>query len=138
MSSSPYDPVHEDNIEASPRSFGLTFAAVFALYGSWPLVRNGEARVWALVAAVAIGLIALAAPVWLKYPSRVWQRIGLALHYVINPIVMAALFFVVITPFGLVKRRLDPNWSARFRTDPNATSYWITRPSTSSSMRQQF
>jgi hypothetical protein len=51
---------------------------------------------------------------------------GLLLHAVVNPIVMALLFFTTVTPIALILRAQgkDP---LRLRRDPDARSYWIER-----------
>ncbi|HTH17378.1 MAG TPA: SxtJ family membrane protein [Magnetospirillum sp.] len=124
----------------SERSFGLVFAAFFVLVGLWPLKNGGEVRVWALGAAAGFLLAALVAPKALKPLNLVWFKLGLALHKVVTPVVMGLLFFVTVTPVGLLMRATgqDP---MRLKRDPKARSYWIERtppgPS-AASMKNQF
>jgi hypothetical protein len=124
----------------SNRSFGLVFAAVFAIIALWPLLRGGELR-WIPLAIAAVFLgVALAAPATLAPLNRLWMRLGRLLHGVVNPIVMAIIFFGVVTPAGLIMRALgrDP---LHLELDRQTSSYWIARqppgpaPDT---MRQQF
>ena len=51
---------------------------------------------------------------------------------------MGAIFYLVVTPFGLVMRLLGKGPAAMRRADPNAASYWIERSGGSSSMDNQF
>jgi hypothetical protein len=106
--------------------FGLVFAALFAIIGLVPLIHGGPPRAWALALAAAILIVALARPQLLRPLNRYWTRLGLLLHRVASPIVMALLFFVVMTPLAFLLRRLgkDP---LRLRFDPAAASYWIDR-----------
>jgi predicted membrane metal-binding protein len=111
---------------SSERVFGFVFAAVFAIIGSWPLVHGNTIRLWSLGVAVAFLVLALAAPKTLAPLNRLWMKFGLLLHAVVNPIVMAFLFFSTVTPIALIMRMRgkDP---LRLKLDPAARSYWIDR-----------
>lgn len=110
----------------SERSFGLVFAAVFTIVALWPLKAGGDVRLWALALAGAFLVVALAAPKLLKPLNLVWFKFGLLLHKIMSPVIMGLLFFVTVTPIGLLMRATgkDP---MRLKRDPAATSYWITR-----------
>jgi hypothetical protein len=126
-------------VEASPRAFGFVFSGFFAVTATWPLFRGGPVRTWALALAAVFLVAALIAPAALRPLSRIWQYVGLALHRVVNPIVMGLLFFFAITPFGLVMRLLGKGLARRLRPDPHAESYWVGRTGeTPSSMKNQF
>ena len=68
---------------------------------------------------------ALVRPMLLAPFNRVWFKFGLLLR-VVNPLVMAVIYFAVVTPTGPVMRTLgkDP---LRLKCDPDAQSYWIHR-----------
>jgi hypothetical protein len=70
--------------------------------------------------------VAVVRPGLLAPLNRLWLRVGLLLQRVVNPVVMGAMFYGVITPFGLAMRAAgwDP---LRKRFDPLAQSYWIER-----------
>jgi hypothetical protein len=110
----------------SNRSFGFVFAAVFLVIGALPLLAGRSVLVWALATGAAFALVALAIPVVLAPLNRLWLKLGLLLHKVVSPIVLAILFFVVITPMGLAMRLFgkDP---LRLRLDKGSKSYWIER-----------
>ncbi|MBF0323873.1 MAG: hypothetical protein HQL42_02270 [Alphaproteobacteria bacterium] len=110
----------------SERSFGLVFAVLFAIIALWPLKDGGEIRLWALGAAVAFLVAALAAPRLLKPLNLLWFKFGMLLHHIVTPLVMGLLFFVTVTPVGLLMRATgkDP---MRLKRDPAAASYWIER-----------
>ncbi len=125
---------------SSDRAFGLTLSVVLSIYGLSPLLRAGEARPWALIAAASFLALAVVRPRWLGPLNRVWTKLGLLLASVVNPIVMALLFFFTITPIALLMRALGKDGLAR-RFDARASSYWIERkpPGPSpESMRRQF
>jgi hypothetical protein len=102
------------------------FAFVFALVGGWPLADGGPVRWYALGVSVVILGIALIAPATLAPASRAWHRFGLLLHRIVNPLIAGLLYYVALTPMGLLMRAIgkDP---LRLRLDPDATSYWIEK-----------
>ena len=126
--------------QSSDRAFGLVFAAVFVLIALWPLLDGAGPRWWALAVAGAFALLALAAPRVLAPANRLWHRFGLLLGRLVNPLVMGLLFYLVVTPTGLILRAFgkDP---LRLGRDPDAASYWIERIPTGpegSGMPRQF
>jgi hypothetical protein len=110
----------------SERSFGIVFAVVFALIGLWPLKAGGDLRLWALGLAALFLAVALVAPKLLKPLNLVWFKVGLLLHKIMTPLIMGLLFFLTVTPVGMLMRATgkDP---MRLKRDPAATSYWISR-----------
>ena len=111
---------------SSNRSFGLVFAAFFALVGLWPLHVRGQVRVPALAVAGVFLMVALVRPAWLAPLNKAWAFLGLLLGRIVNPIVTAILFYLVFTPMGFISRLLgkDP---LRLKPAPGAASYWIIR-----------
>lgn len=128
----------EEVVGPSDRSFGLLFAAVFGLIALLPLWRGAPIRGWALALSVLSAVLALAWPRALAPLNRVWLHVGLLLHRVVNPLVMGVLFYLVVTPFAVVMRRVRRELTRRLRPDPSAPSYWIPRDGPASRMDQQF
>lgn len=110
----------------SERSFGLVFAAVFAIIGLLPLIAAHTPFYWAFGVAAAFLVAALAAPRVLAPLNRLWFRFGLLLHAIISPIIMGLLFYLVVMPTGMIMRLLGKDL-LRLKFDPKADSYWIRR-----------
>ncbi|MBL4719606.1 MAG: hypothetical protein JKY20_00535 [Alphaproteobacteria bacterium] len=122
----------------SERSFGLVFAAVFALIALAPLLDGALIQLWALVVAAGFALIAFIYPILLRPLNLIWFKFGLLLHKIVNPIIMGLLFYVTIMPIGLIMRLCGKDL-LNLRIDKNTPSYWIKRePHESDSMRNQF
>lgn len=126
--------------QSTDRAFGLVFTVVFAVIALWPLWADDLPRWWALGLAGVFLATSLATPRFLAPLNRAWIRLGRLLQKVVHPVVMALLFFGMVTPMGLVRRAFvrDPLGLAR---DPEAESYWIERDPpgpTPESMTQQF
>ena len=117
-----------DEIEgSSDRAFGIVFTVVFFVAGLWPsLFGQGDIRLWAMIAAAAILLVAIVIPRILAPANRLWGRFGLLLHKVVNPIVMGLIFFLTVTPTGMIMRALGKT-PLTLEADPEAESYWILR-----------
>ncbi|TVR10341.1 MAG: hypothetical protein EA385_04310 [Salinarimonadaceae bacterium] len=109
----------------SERAFGIVFAVVFAVIALWPLLGGGGLRLWA--AAICAGFLAaaFAAPRALKPLNVLWFRFGMLLHRIVSPIVMGFLFFVTVTPIGLLMRAFGKDPMRLKRSE--AKSYWIER-----------
>jgi len=131
---------HETPSPSSDRSFGLVMAAVFTMLTMINVWHVGHA--WPWTGAVAAYFLAFAAfrPDGLGSLNWIWFKFGLLLHKVVNPVVMALVFFGGVLPTGLVMRALgkDP---LRLKWQPNANTYWIERRPpgpTPMSMKDQF
>lgn len=109
----------------SNRSFGLLFGAVFALVAGWPLLFGGEVRAWAAVTSACFFAASLLVPHVLAPLNRAWMKFGEILHRIVSPVVLALLFFAIITPFGIAMRIFgrDPLRLRKHESD----SYWIAR-----------
>ena len=110
----------------SNRSFGIVFAIVFAIVAAWPIMSGKPPRLWAAAVALAFVGVAFAAPHWLGPLNRIWFRLGLLLHHVVNPVVMGLIYFTTVLPTGYLLRALGKD-VLRLRRDPVADSYWIVR-----------
>ncbi len=113
----------------SDRRFGLTMALACAVFGVLNAVLGHTLTPVAgtLFAAGAVFLfLALVRPRLLAPLNRLWLKLGLLLNRIISPLVLGLLFYVAVTPTGLVLRLMgkDP---LRLKSDPGAKSYWIER-----------
>lgn len=111
----------------SNRKFGITFGLIFFAIAIWPLLRGAQTpNWWALGAAAAFLMVAWLRAEWLAPLNRAWFKLGLALNAIVNPIVMAILFFGAVVPFGwyLRGKRGDP---LDLAAKPEAPTYWTLR-----------
>jgi hypothetical protein len=129
----------ESTSPGSDRTFGLVMAAALALVGAVNFHHSG--RLWPSELVVAALFLAAAGlkPALLNPLNRLWMKLGLVLHRVVNPIVMGLLFYGTIWPTGLVMRMRGRDL-LRLKREPSSDTYWIARapgpqPET---MRDQF
>lgn len=123
--------------EASDRSFGIVAGFGFVGIGCIPLLRHGALRPLAIVPGVALLLLAVFAPSALRKPKRAWLFLGFVLGRVVNPVVLALLFYLVFTPTGLLMRLIG-NDPLLLRSGAPVPSYWRPRSEPASEMEAQF
>jgi hypothetical protein len=93
-----------------------------------------------VIVAALVMTATLAMPDLLTLPNRLWLRFGLLLHRVVSPIALGLMFYIVITPMGLLMRAMGKDLLCLRRGDPAGT-YWIKRDPPGpkpSSMSKQF
>ncbi len=121
---------NDDVKVGSEKSFGLVFAVVFLVVAVLPLWNAGWApdqiRIWALIVSGGFLVLALAAPRTLRPLNMVWFRFGLILHNIVNPLIMGLIFFLAVTPIGLIMR-MRGKTPLDLGFDKRAESYWIHR-----------
>jgi Saxitoxin biosynthesis operon protein SxtJ len=131
---------HKKVVMGSNRSFGLVFAVFFVLVALLPMVHGAPARWWALGIAAAFAAVGFFVPRLLQPLNWVWFKLGLLLHHVVNPVIMAAMFYGAMLPMAVLLRWLGKDL-LRLKREPNSSSYWIPRePPTPApgSMSKQF
>lgn len=110
----------------SDRKFGLTFGAILALLGVWPLFHHHSPRWGFLTTAIIMAAFAVAAPDRLTPLNRAWFKLGLLLNRIVNPIIMGLMFFAAVTPFGWIMRKTGRDLLS-LKMKPEARTYWIKR-----------
>ena len=110
----------------SVRGFAVTIAVVLGLLGALNAWHAGRAWPWLFGASVLLAGCGYLAPALLRPLNVAWFRFGLLLHAIVNPLVMALLFFVAIFPTALVMRIMGSNL-LRLKREGDAQSYWIPR-----------
>ena len=121
---------------SSNRSFGVVFFIVFLLIGLYPLLKGNDLRIWSLIISfifLALGLInsRILTPL-----NRLWFKFGLLLGKFISPIIMGIIFFIVVTPIGIIMRLFKKDLlNLKFNKEE---TYWIDKKGPKSKMKNQF
>ena len=126
-----------DNIKLpSNRSFGIVFFIVFLLIGLYPLLNSEEARLWSLIISLIFILLGLLNSKILTPLNKIWFKFGIFLGKIISPLIMGIIFFLVVTPIGLIMRLLGKDLlNLKFNENK---SYWIEKNDPKSKMKNQF
>ena len=120
----------------SNRSFGIVFFAVFLIIATYPLINGDELRLWSLIISIVFLFLGLLNSKILNPLNKLWFKFGIFLGKIISPLVMGIIFFLVVTPIGLLMRLLSKDLlNLRFN---NNSSYWIEKTEPKSKMKNQF
>ena len=121
------------------RSFGFTVGGIFALIGFWPLVARGEdPRWWAIVVAVCLLVPAVVFAKSLFWPYKGWIAVGHVLGWINTRIILGVVFYVIVTPVGVLRRWLGKDPMGR-ELRPDLDSYRIVRkPRPASHLTKQY
>ncbi len=121
---------------SSNRSFGIVFFIVFLLIALYPLLKGNDLRIWSLIISFIFLALGLINSKILTPLNRLWFKFGLLLGKIISPLVMGIIFFVVVTPIGIIMRLLKKDLlNLKYN---KKESYWIEKSGPKSKMKNQF
>ena len=121
----------------SNRNFGVVFFFVFLIIALYPLIFNGSVVKWSLVMSIIFLALGLINSKILTPLNKLWFKFGISLGRVISPIIMALIFFLVVTPTGLIMKILRKDL-LNLKYDKKKKSYWIEKNGPKSKMKNQF
>jgi saxitoxin biosynthesis operon SxtJ-like protein len=106
------------------REFGLIVGGIFALLSVWWFYRGKfhDIRLVTLSLGSVLVILGLLLPRALVWPNKAWMALAEVLSFVSMRVILALVFYVVITPIGCVKRICG--WDPLRRRAPAAESYW--------------
>jgi multisubunit Na+/H+ antiporter MnhG subunit len=117
------------SLEVSPRKlreFGLLIGGIVLTFAGFAIWRGKDYYPYLLAAGVPLVFFGAVQPAWLKPLYRAWMGLALLLGWVVSRILLAFIFYAVVTPIGLIarmngKKFLDLTFPDR------KDSYWILR-----------
>lgn len=121
------------------RQFGFLVGGVFAVIGLWPaLFRSESPRLWAMILGSLLIVLGAVVPQSLKQVHKGWMKVGHVLGSINTKIILGIIYYLLITPMGLVMRLVgkDPMHRA---LGQGMDTYRIVRvPRPRHHMRNQF
>ena len=121
---------------SSNKSFGIVFFIVFFLIGIYPIINGDQVRVWSLIISVVFLILGLLNSKILSPLNKIWFKFGILLGKIISPLVMGLIFFIVVTPIGILMRLFNKDL-LNLKFNKNKT-YWIEKKGPKSKMKNQF
>ena len=121
---------------SSNRNFGIVFFVVFLIIAIWPLLNSEPIRIWSLLIAIIFLFLGIINSIILTPLNKIWFKFGIFLGNFISPIVMAIIFFFVVTPIGILMKVLKKDLINLKKN--NDKSYWIIKKDIKSKMKNQF
>jgi len=121
---------------SSNKSFGIVFFIFFLLISLYPLLNNENIRLWSLFISIIFLILGILKSSLLSPFNKLWFKFGMLLGKIISPIIMGFIFFLVVTPTGLIIRLLGKDvLNLKYNDDK---SYWIKKTGPKSMMKNQF
>ena len=122
---------------SSNRNFGIVFFVFFLLISIWPIMDGQALRVWSLVISLIFLILGILNSKILTPLNLAWIKLGEILGRFIAPVVMAIVYFLILTPISLIVRLFGKDLiGMKFSND--IKSYWIKRKKHIGSMDKQF
>lgn len=128
---------NKKNKISSEKSFGLVFCVVFLIVGYYFYDKNTLFSVLFFITSLFFVITAIFFSKILNKPNIIWYKFGILLSKITSPIIMVILYFVVITPTGMIyffkrQKQYEKSFSKK------KMSYWIIRDKPLQSMDNQY
>ena len=122
---------------SSNKSFGLVFFVIFIIIALWPLLNDGNIRIWSIIVSIIFLILGLLNSKILTPFNKLWMRLGALLGIIVSPIVMGVVYFGIITPIGLIMKLFGKD-VLNLKLDKNKKTYWTLKKKIPSKMKDQF
>ncbi len=119
------------------RNFGFLIALVLLIYSFFPLLDKGNIVLWSFLLSIIFSSLSFFYPKSLIFLTKIWIKFGVILGYIIAPIVMAGIFFLVVTPTAIIIKLFNKD-IIKQNFDQSVKSYWIEKGKNLSTMKNQF
>ena len=121
----------------SNRSFGLLFFIVFIVVGLWPITKGETANIYLILISLFFLIFGLINSKILSPFNKAWIKLGEILGLIIAPIIMALVYFIILTPISLIVRMLGKDLLG-LKFLKKQDTYWIKRVKKLGTMKKQF
>ena len=128
--------MNSEHNQSSNKNFGIVFFIVFMLISLYPLLNSGNIRFWALIISLIFLFLGILNSQILNPLNKLWFKFGIFLGKIISPLIMAIIFFLVVTPTGLLMKLWRKDLlNLKFH---DKKTYWIEKNEPKSKMKNQF
>jgi len=126
------------NLEKIPsnKSFGFVFATVFMIVAIFPLLSSEDIRLWSITVSLIFFILGVLNSKLLTPLNKMWMKFGVVLGIIISPIIMGLIFFLVVTPTGLILKLFKKD--VLMLNKNNLNTYWLKKDNSNNNMRNQF
>ena len=123
--------------QSSNRSFGLLFFIVFIVLGLWPVIKGEAANIYLILISLFFLIFGLINSKILSPFNKAWIKFGEILGLIIAPIIMALVYFIILTPISLIVRMFGKDLLG-LQFLKKQDTYWIKRVKKLGTMKKQF
>ena len=125
------------NKKSSNKSFGILFFVVFLGLGLWPLTNDNNPNIYLIIISIIFLILGLLNSKLLSPLNSFWIKFGELLGKIIAPMVMAIIYFLILTPISLIVRLFGKDLLG-LKFSKKLKTYWIKRKKDLGSMDKQF
>ena len=122
---------------SSNRSFGIVFFIFFLIISMYPLLNNSDIRLGYFFLAILFLILGILNSKLLSPLNQLWFKFGILLGKVMSPLVMALIFFFVVTPTAIIMRIIGKDL-LNLKFNNKIMSYWINKTDANDDMKNQF
>jgi hypothetical protein len=108
------------------RRFGITMCIALAVLAALLFWRGKGIYIYLALLSPVFLILGLAVPVALRPVHKVWMSLAYVLGWVMTRVILSLLFFLGVTPVGLIGRLLGKKFLDVDMQDSRET-YWIRR-----------
>ena len=123
--------------KSSNKSFGILFFLVFLGFGLWPLTKEMSPNIYLVLISIIFLILGLLNSKLLSPLNNIWIKFGEILGRIIAPLIMALVYFLILTPISLLVRAFGKDL-LYLKFSKKTNSYWLTRTKEVGSMKKQF
>ena len=121
---------------SSNKSFGIVFFVVFLLIAFYPLINQAGIKIWSVIISLIFLILGMLNSKLLTPLNKLWFKFGIILGKIVSPLIMALIFFTVVTPIAFLMKILKKDLlNLKFSKN---NSYWIEKTEPKSKMKNQF
>ena len=118
------------------KNFGIVFFVFFLILSIYPVLNNKIINFWFLSISFIFLILGLLNSNLLSPLNRIWFKFGIYLGKFVSPIVMGAVFFLVVTPISLIMKIFNKDILSLKKNTKE--TYWIKKNGPTSKMKNQF
>ena len=89
--------------KSSNKSFGILFFLVFFVFGLWPLTKEMSPNIYLITISIIFLTLGLLNSKLLSPINEIWIKFGEILGKIIAPLIMALVYFLILTQIFLVQ-----------------------------------
>ena len=123
--------------KSSNKSFGILFFIVFLGLGLWPITNDDNLNIYLIIISIIFLILGILDSKLLSPLNSLWIKFGELLGKIIAPVVMAIIYFFILTPISLMVRLFGKDLLG-LKLTKQLKTYWIKRKKELGSMDKQF
>ena len=128
---------HHSIERSNERSFGIVFTIFFLILSIYPIINKETINVFFLIISIIIFVITILRPSLFYFPNKIWFKFGILLGKIVSPLVMGIIFYLTVTPTGIIMRLLRKDLLKK-KLEIKEKTYWVKKNKYSGSLKNQF